>query len=82
MGIASILMISPWAQCLSWFSYWWHNRDYGVFVANPFGREAMKQGERSSIAPEPGQSMTLRFGAYLHEAGISKDRHCFSLRFC
>jgi len=46
---------------------WWHNRDYGVFVANPFGREAMKQGERSSIAVEPGQSMTLRFGAYLHE---------------
>ena len=23
---------------------WWHNRDYGVFVANPFGRAAMKQG--------------------------------------
>ncbi len=46
---------------------WWHNRDYGVFVANPFGREAMKQGERSAIAIEPGQSMKLRFGAYLHE---------------
>lgn len=46
---------------------WWHNRDYGLFVANPFGREAMKQGERSSIVVEPGQSMTFRFGAYLHE---------------
>jgi hypothetical protein len=46
---------------------WWHNRDYGVFVANPFGREAMKQGERSAITIEPGQSMKLRFGAFLHE---------------
>jgi hypothetical protein len=22
---------------------WWHNRDYGLMVANPFGQEAMNQ---------------------------------------
>ena len=27
---------------------WWHNRDYGVFVSNPFGRKAMKQGKESN----------------------------------
>jgi hypothetical protein len=46
---------------------WWHNRDYGVFVANPFGRQAMKQGERSSIEVQPEKPLKLRFGAYLHE---------------
>ena len=45
---------------------WWHNRDYGVFVANPFGREAMKQGEKSRVTVARGQPFTLRFGAILH----------------
>ena len=45
---------------------WWHNRDYGVFVANPFGRESMKQGAKSRIVVSRGQPFTLRFGAVLH----------------
>ena len=45
---------------------WWHNRDYGVFVANPFGREAMKQGAKSAVGVEPGSPLRLRFGAVLH----------------
>ncbi len=45
---------------------WWHNRDYGVFVANPFGREALKQGEKSRVTVARGQPFTLRFGAILH----------------
>jgi putative membrane-bound dehydrogenase-like protein len=45
---------------------WWHNRDYGVFVANPFGRQAMKQGEKSAITIDKGQSLSLRFGALIH----------------
>ena len=45
---------------------WWHNRDYGVFVANPFGREAMKQGTRSAVAVKTGSVLRLRFGAALH----------------
>ncbi len=47
---------------------WWHNRDYGVFVANPFGRAAMKQGELSAVKIEPGQSFKIRFAAFIHDA--------------
>lgn len=46
---------------------WWHNRDYGVFVANPFGREAMKQGARSAVSVKKGESFRLVFGAMLHD---------------
>ena len=34
---------------------WWHNRDYGVFVANPFGRAAMKQGDKSAVTVKRGE---------------------------
>jgi hypothetical protein len=45
---------------------WWHNRDYGVFVANAFGRKAMKQGEKQSVTVRKGQSLKLGFTALLH----------------
>jgi putative heme-binding domain-containing protein len=45
---------------------WWHNRDYGVFVANSFGRKAMKQGERQSITVKQGSTLRLGFTALLH----------------
>ena len=47
---------------------WWHNRDYGVFVANPFGREAMKQGDRSEVRVPRGQLFRVEFAAVLHDA--------------
>ncbi|MFN0126609.1 MAG: PVC-type heme-binding CxxCH protein [Verrucomicrobiales bacterium] len=40
---------------------WWHNRDYGVLVANPFGRAAMKQGDESRIEVKKGESLSLMF---------------------
>ncbi len=40
---------------------WWHNRDYGLMVANPFGREAMKQGPKSVVMVRRGESLRLRF---------------------
>lgn len=46
---------------------WWHNRDYGVFVANPFGRAAMKQGDASTVKVLRNESMRLRFAAVIHE---------------
>ncbi len=46
---------------------WWHNRDYGLMVANPFGREAMKQGPKSVITIKRGETFRLRFGAAIHE---------------
>ena len=47
---------------------WWHNRDYGVFVANPFGRAAMKQGTKSAVSVNKGESLRLVFGAMMHDA--------------
>ena len=46
---------------------WWHNRDYGVFVANPFGRAAMRQGQPSTVTVKKGESLRLVFGAMVHD---------------
>jgi len=46
---------------------WWHNRDYGVFVANPFGRAAMKQGAPSRHVVPRGTPFRIRFAAFFHE---------------
>ncbi len=45
---------------------WWQNRDYGVFVANLFGRAAMKQGDTSVISVKRGENFHLRFGAVIY----------------
>lgn len=52
---------------LNFRSSWWHNRDYGVFVANPFGRKAMRQGEQSAITVAPHQEFRLGCWAVIHE---------------
>ena len=44
-----------------------HNRNYGAFVSNPFGRKAMKQGEASFITIAPGKTMQITFGALVHD---------------
>lgn len=46
---------------------WWHNRDYGVVVANAFGREAMKQGAKSAVTVKKDESLRLVFGAMLYD---------------
>jgi len=46
---------------------WWHNRNYGAFVSNPFGRKAMKQGKVSSVSIPKGESMRITFGALVHD---------------
>ena len=51
---------------------WWHNRDYGVFVANPFGRASMKQGEMSVVTVKRGESLRITFSALMHD-GIGID---------
>jgi hypothetical protein len=45
---------------------WWHVRDYGLAVANPFGRAALKQGAKSEVAVRRGESLRLVFGAAFH----------------
>jgi hypothetical protein len=46
---------------------WWHNRDYGVFVANPFGRAALRQGPKSEVVVRRGESLRLVFGTAFHD---------------
>ena len=45
---------------------WFHARDYGLLVANPFGRKAFRQGEASQIVVKPGEQLRLRYGILLH----------------
>ncbi len=52
---------------------WWHARDYGFMTANPFGRNAMTDGERSKVVVKRGESLRLRFGVLLH-AGPAGER--------
>jgi hypothetical protein len=52
---------------------WFHARDYGLLVANPFGRNAFTKGEPSRIPVAPGATFTLRFGILVHEAGVDRE---------
>ena len=45
---------------------WLHARDYGLLVANPFGRQAFRQGETSKVVVKPGETLRLRFGILPH----------------
>jgi hypothetical protein len=47
---------------------WFHSRDYGLIVANPFGQKAFTKGEPSSIPVKRGETFTLRFAALIHSA--------------
>jgi hypothetical protein len=52
---------------------WFHNRDYGLMVANPFGRKAMKRGEASQVTVSKGETFRLRFGVLLHASPPDQD---------
>lgn len=45
---------------------WYHARDYGFVAANPFGRQAMKQGEKSSVIVKKGEKFNLGFGILIY----------------
>jgi len=51
---------------------WFHARDYGLLVANPFGRRAFNQGEPSRVVVERGNTLTLRFGVLVHDAALDR----------
>ena len=52
---------------------WFHNRNYGLMVANPFGRKSMKQGDVSRVEVKKGEKLRLRFGLLLHAAAPDRD---------
>ena len=45
---------------------WFHSRDYGLIVANPFGQKAFTKGEPSSVIVKKGETFTIRFAAFIH----------------
>ena len=51
---------------------WWHARDYGVLVCNPFARNDLGGGEVSRIQVKKGETFRIRYGVLLH-AGERED---------
>lgn len=45
---------------------WFHVRDYGLMVANPFAGQALGGGAPSRVVVKPGETLQLRFGVLLH----------------
>lgn len=50
---------------------WYHARDYGLLVANPFGCKALTGGETSRITVKAGETLRLRYGILLHAGDTS-----------
>jgi hypothetical protein len=49
---------------------WFHARDYGLLVANPFGAKAFTKGPLSKIVVPKGQTLRLRWGVLLHAGPV------------
>jgi hypothetical protein len=64
-GAGVLLMPDPGNFRRSWF----HARDYGLLVANPFGRHAFTKGEKSRVAVGKGETFLLRFGVFVSGDG-------------
>jgi hypothetical protein len=47
---------------------WWHVRDYGLMVANPFARKALGKGEPSKVVVQPGEPFRLRWVILVHSS--------------
>lgn len=53
---------------------WMHARDYGLLVANPFGRNALTRGERSKVVVRKGETFRLRFGVLAYSGEVDPKR--------
>ena len=60
--VAVMLMPDPDNFRRSWF----HARDYGLLVANPFGRKAFTDGEPSRVEVKSGEEFRLAFGVCVY----------------
>jgi hypothetical protein len=54
---------------------WFHARDYGLLVANPFGQKAFTKGESSRVVVKPGETFRLQFRVLVYDlpAGAAPD---------
>jgi hypothetical protein len=51
---------------------WFHARDYGLLVVNPFGRQALAKGEPSRVVVERGETLMLRFGVLIYDGDVDR----------
>jgi hypothetical protein len=68
-GTGIMLMPDPKNFRRSWF----HARDYGLLVANPFGRQAFIKGAPSRIVVKKGETLRLRFGVLVHDDNLDRQ---------
>jgi len=54
---------------------WYHARDYGLVVANPFGRNAMTRGEKSKVAVRKGEKFHLGYAVFIYSAPANGKVH-------
>ncbi len=52
---------------------WWHTRDYGLMVANPFGKRVLPAGSDGNLTLKRGEPLTLRFGLLIFDAPAMPD---------
>ncbi|HIM30494.1 MAG TPA: c-type cytochrome, partial [Planctomycetes bacterium] len=52
---------------------WFHNRNYGLMLANPFGRNAFTKAEKSSVTVGTGNSLRLRWAAFIHSSALDSQ---------
>lgn len=52
---------------------WFHVRDYGLMVANPFGQNAFTGKEKGRLEIKPGEKLRLRFGVWIHSGKEKQD---------
>jgi hypothetical protein len=64
------LMLMPSPQ--NFRPSWYHARDYGLLVANAFGRKALTRGEASRVVVDAGAPFRLRFGVLVHSSPADK----------
>ena len=64
--IGVLLMTNPQDFRPSWF----HARDYGLLVANPFGVNAFTKGPMSKWGVKQGATFSLHFGVLIHSGPV------------
>jgi hypothetical protein len=52
---------------------WYHARDYGLLVANPFGRRAFTGRELSRVVVEQGETLRFRFGVLVFDGEPERE---------
>ena len=58
---------------------WFHSRDYGLLVANPFGKKAMTAPDDKSAPPDktivaPGTAFRLGFGLFIYDGAPDLEK--------